>query len=186
LESKTLSEILNNTPDSSVAVEIALPLVYNQLRAIAAVHLRQERPGHTLLPTDLVHEAYLRLFEGKTPQWNDKKHFFSTAAIAMRRILVDHARKKSTIKRTDPEAGLKQVERVELGPQIALEDILDLDIAMDRLQQLDHRQWQIVQLRIFAGLGEDETAELMDISKRTVAREWWSAKIWLLEQLTEK
>lgn len=183
METQTLSKILNNTQDSSLAVEIALPLVYEQLRAIAAVHLRQESPGHTLLATDLVHEAYLRLFAGETPLWNDKKHFFATAAIAMRRILVDHARKKSTIKRTDPEAGVKQAERLELGPQIAMEDVLDLDIALDRLQQLDEKQYQIVQLRIFAGLSSAEVAELVGISKRSVAREWWSAKIWLLEQL---
>ena len=180
-----LSKILNNTHDQSVAVEVALPLVYNELRAVAAVHLRQERAGHTLLATDLVHEAYLRLFEGETPKWNDKKHFFATAAIAMRRILVDHARKKNSLKRTDPEAGIKQSERLELGPQLSLEDVLDLDIALEKLQQLDEKQAQIVQLRIFAGLSEDEVAEVMDVSKRTIAREWWSAKLWLREQMTK-
>jgi len=183
---ENLTKILNSAEDQSQAMKTALPLVYNELRAIAAVHLRQERPGHTLLATDLVHEAYLRLFEGKTPQWNDKKHFFATAAVSMRRILVDHARKKTSIKRTDPENGIKQAERPELGPQLSLEDVLDLDIALQKLQKLDEKQCQIVQLRVFAGLTENEIAELMEISRRSVAREWWSAKLWLREQMSNE
>lgn len=173
-------KVLHRSPD---AIEKALPLVYRELRAIAAVQLRQERPGHTFLTTDLVHEAYLRLFDGNQSRFNDKKHFFATAAIAMRRILVDHARKKSTAKRTDPEEGIPMSERPDLGPQLSIAEVLDLDNALEQMEALDSRQCQIVHFRVFAGLTGKETAELMGLSERTVAREWFSAKAWLREQV---
>lgn len=178
-----LTGVLNNLQGSPDAIEKALPLVYRELRAIAAVQLRQERAGHTLLTTDLVHEAYLRLFEGKAAKFNDKRHFFATAALAMRRILVDHARRKTANKRTDPDAGIPVTERPELGAQLSIAEVLDLDQALELLQQLDERQCQIVHLRVFAGLTGKETAELMGLSERTVAREWFSAKAWLREQV---
>ena len=180
---ENLTRLLNTALDSSLEAQKILPLVYNQLRAIAAVQLRQERPGHSLMTTDLVHEAYLKLFHNAKPSWQDRKHFFSSAALAMRGILVDHTRKKTAKKRTDPEDGIPEFERIELGGKLAMETILDLDRALSRLQELDKRQSQIVQLRVFAGLTGKETAELLNISERTEAREWWSAKLWLQEKI---
>jgi RNA polymerase sigma factor (TIGR02999 family) len=180
---KDLTGVLNELDSAPDAIEKALPLVYKELRAIAAVQLRQERAGHTFLTTDLVHEAYLRLFDGSPSRFNDKRHFFATAALAMRRILVDHARKKNAAKRMDPDAGIPAVERPELGPQLSIAEVLDLDIALELLESLDERQSQIVHLRVFAGLTGKETAELMSLSERTVAREWFSAKAWLREQV---
>jgi RNA polymerase sigma factor (TIGR02999 family) len=180
---ENLTEMLRRLGDSVDAVEKVLPLVYGELRAIAAVQLRQERPGHTLLTTDLVHEAYLRLFRGQNHDWNDRKHFFSAAALAMRRILVDHARRKTASKRIDPDEGVPVAERPELGPRLSLSEMLDLDQALDDLQRLDPRQCEIVHLQVFAGLTGKETAELMGLSQRTVAREWFSAKAWLREQI---
>jgi RNA polymerase sigma factor (TIGR02999 family) len=179
-----LTEMLRHLGDSGNAVEKVLPLVYRELRAIAAVQLRKERPGHTLLTTDLVHETYLRLLHGQSHNWNDRKHFFSAAALAMRRILVDHARQKAASKRTDPDKGLPTTERAEFGPRLSLGEILDLDRALEDLERLDPRQCEIVHLRVFAGLTGKETAELMGLSERTVARDWFSAKVWLREQIT--
>lgn len=181
--SEDLTKLLHELGDSEDAVETILPLVYRELHAIAAVQLRQERAGHTLLTTDLVHEASIKLLQGKQQSWNDRKHFFSAAALAMRRILVDHARRKTAAKRTDPDDGVPLLERPELGPVLSLGEILDLDRALERLADLDPRQAEIVNLRIFAGLTGKETAELTGLSERTVAREWFSAKAWLHEQL---
>ena len=180
---KDLTGVINELNNSTDAIEKALPLVYNELRAIAAVQLRQERAGHTLLTTDLVHEAYLRLFDGNQSRFNDKRHFFATAALAMRRILVDHARRKTAAKRTDPEDGIPVADRPALGPQLSIAEVLDLDMALELMESLDSRQCQIVHLRVFAGLTGKETAELMGLSERTVAREWFSAKAWLREQV---
>ena len=179
-----LTKLLNMALDGSHQGQEILSLVYNELRAIAAAQLRQERPGHSLLTTDLVHEAYLKLFHGSKPSWNDRKHFFAAAALAMRGILVDHARKKASKKRTDPEDNLPEFERIELGGKLSMESIIDLDRALSKMQQYDERQSQIVHLRVFAGLTGKETAELLNISERTEAREWWSAKLWLQEQLS--
>ncbi len=180
---KDLTTILRGIDDSGQASEAILPMVYAELRAIAAIQLRQERAGHTLLTTDLVHEAYLRLFESGQRSWNDKRHFFAAAALAMRRILLDHARRKLAAKRTDPEQGISAPDRLELGREMSPAEVLDLDSALTRLLELDERQCQIVHYRVFAGLTGKETAELMGMSERTVAREWFSAKAWLREQV---
>ncbi len=181
--SKDLTAMFENLQHSTESIEKVLPRVYDELRAIASVLLRSERPGHTLLTTDLVHEAYLRLSDNNGIRFNDKKHFFATAALAMRRVLVDHARSKATSKRTDPERNLPLSERHSLGPRLSLAEVLDLDEALDELQKLDERQCQVVHLRIFAGMTGQETAELMDLSRRTVEREWLSAKAWLYERI---
>lgn len=183
--SEDLTKLLRELGDSEGAVETILPLVYRELHAIAAVQLRQERDGHTFLTTDLVHEASLKLLQGKDQNWNDRKHFFSAAALAMRRILVDHARRKTAAKRTDPDEGVPMLERPELGPTLSLAEIVDLDQALERLAELDPRQAEIVNLRVFAGLTGRETAELTGLSQRTVAREWFSAKAWLHEQMLD-
>ena len=180
-----ITQILRKIDNPAEASEAILPLVYSELRAIAAVQLRQENPGHTLLTHDLVHEAYLRLFDGTQPRWNDRKHFFSAAALAIRRILVDHARRKQAKKRTDPEDGIAVDERVMQVSNMSRAEVIDLDNALQELEVLDERQCQIVHYRVFAGLTVKETADLMEISERTVAREWFSAKLWLQEQVSE-
>ena len=182
--SKDLTQILNELDDRPQAVENMLPLVYRELRAIAATQLRQENPGHTFRTTDLVHEAYLRMFEGKRTSFNDKRHFFATAAMSMRRILVDHARRKSAVKRTDPYAGVPALERPEPGEGLSLAEVVDLDRALEKLEQIDERQYAVVLLRVFAGLTKQEVGELMNLSERTVGREWFAARVWLAEQMS--
>jgi RNA polymerase sigma factor (TIGR02999 family) len=164
------------------AFEELLPLIYRELRRQAANYLRRERPGHTLQPTALVHEAYLRLIDQRDVQWQNRAHFFGIASQAMRRILIDHARAKGRNKRGGPLA------RVPLEEDHAVQgtfdvDILALDQALERLTKLDERQARIVELRYFGGLGVEETAEVLSISPATVKREWTMAKAWLFNQL---
>ncbi len=161
-----------------------LPLVYDQLRGLARAHLRHERQGHTLQATALVHEAYMRMLGAENPSWNDRAHFFRAAAEAMRRILIDHARKRRRIKRG---GGLVQVTLgdVEVGAGLPLEDLLALDEAIQRLEGQDPRMAEIVRFRFFAGLSVEETAEALETSERTVKREWALARAWLYEAMKE-
>ena len=159
-----------------------LPLVYQELRRRAAGHLRRERKDHTLQPTALVHEAYLRLL-GQRADWQSRTQFFALASRMMRRILVDHARARAASKR--PAEAL----RVALdGDLIAVDprdcDLLLLDQALSELTDLDQRQGSIVELCYFGGLTEDEVADAMSLSRSTVAREMRSAKAWLFRRMT--
>jgi RNA polymerase sigma factor (TIGR02999 family) len=159
-----------------------LPRIYQDLRRLAAGYLRRERQGHTLQPTDLVHEAYLRLLGPNAVVCQDRPHFFRLAASAMRRILVDHARGKNAEKRG------RGATRVPLGDsleslELPADQILDLDTALNRLAQLDQRQVKIVEMRFFAGLSEDEIADALELSTRTVKREWAMARAWLAGEL---
>lgn len=183
MTSSDLTQILKEVAEDSSKLEKLMPIVYQELRTIASAKLRQERAGHTLLTTDLVHEAYLRLFEGENLEWNDRKHFFASAALAMRRILVDYARRKNAKKRVDPETGLVLKERFGHDSSLSAEEMLDLDEALQELENLDPRQAEVVCLRVFAGLSGKETSDMMGISLRTVAREWWSAKVWLRDRM---
>lgn len=156
--------------------------VYGELRNIAGAHMRRERRNHTLETTALVHEAYLRLVRDQAMDWQGRAHFFATASVVMRRILVDYARQRAAGKR--PDAGV----RVELKDWHAtahpsLDQMLILDEALDRLAAMDRRQARIVELRYFGGLTEEETAEVLAISPRTVKRDWCSARAWLQVQL---
>jgi RNA polymerase sigma-70 factor, ECF subfamily len=159
-----------------------LPLVYLELRRCAARCLRRERPDHTLQPTALVHEAYLRLARQDRIAWRNRAQFFGVAAQMMRRILVDHARERHAAKR--PGAAL----RVALSDRIAVRDpdceILLLDEALQELSLLDPRQGQIVEMRYFAGMSEREVAEVLSISRSTVTREWQTARAWLYRRMT--
>lgn len=160
-----------------------LPLVYDELRRRAAGQLRRDRKGHTLQPTALVHEAYVRLLGQRRVDWQSRTHFFSLASQMMRRILVDHARARAAAKR--PEQGL----RVSLDGDLASVDprecdLLMLDQALSELARLDQRQGTIVELCYFGGLTEDEVAGAMSISRSTVAREMRSAKAWLYRRMT--
>ena len=157
-----------------------LPIVYHELHRRAIAYLRRERRDHTLKPTDLVHEAYLRLCS-QDVAWQNREQFFGVAARLMRRILVDHARARTTAKR---QHGL----RVPLGEDLAARpplapDLLDLDAALDELAERDQRQGRLVELRFFGGLTQEESAQVLGVSLATANREWAMAKAWLYRRL---
>ena len=158
-------------------------VVYDELRRLAAYHLNRERPDHTLQPTALVHEAYLRLCDKAQVDWNSRAHFFGAASRLMRRILVDHARARLAAKRGGPRLRVSGVEDFASaeGPDI---DLLALDEALNELSMLDAQQGRIVDVRFFGGLSLEETAECLGISLATVKRDWTTAKAWLRRRLT--
>lgn len=154
-----------------------MPYVHEQLRGLARGHLRSQSAGHTLEPTALVHEAYLRMFDRRRT-WKDRKHFFALAAKAMRQILVDHARAQQRLKRGRGKVRIALHEEMIGSTEDAVE-VLDLDHAMVELSSLDDRQGRIVELRFFGGLEVEEVADLLSLSKSTVEREWRAARAWL-------
>lgn len=159
------------------ALDRLLPLVYGEMKRLAASYMRQERTGHTLQPTALVHEAYLRLTGQDRADWQNRAQFMSVAGRLMRRILVDHARKRCAAKRNcpapvDDPANLSKPE-----------EILAVDLSLQRLERLDPEQGRVVELRYFAGLSAEETAAAMELPLRTVERKWTNAKAWLRAQL---
>jgi RNA polymerase sigma factor (TIGR02999 family) len=162
-----------------------LPLVYRELKRRAAAHLRQERRDHTLQPTALVHEAYLRLIGQDRVAWQNRSHFFGIAAQMMRRILVDHAREHQAAKR--PGAGLRVALDDRLGASLPIDcEVLLLDQALDDLTRVDARQAQIVELRYFGGMSEQEVARVLSLSRATVTREWQTARAWLYRRMTKQ
>jgi RNA polymerase sigma factor (TIGR02999 family) len=168
------------------AADRLLPLVYDELRKLAAQKLAQEKPGQTLQATALVHEAYLRLVDDKEVRhWDSKGHFFVAAAEAMRRILIDNARRKQAEKRGGrlERRDLGAVDAATPGPS---EDLLALDEALAKLEAEDPRKAQLVKLRHFGGLTEAETATVLGLSRATVQRHWRYAKAWLLAELQAK
>jgi RNA polymerase sigma-70 factor, ECF subfamily len=166
------------------ALQDLLPLVYGELRKLAAQRLRLERPDHTLQPTALVHEAYIRLVDQSRVRWQNRAHFYGVAAHFMRRILVDRARARKADKRG---AGWERVTLIDdKTPGTTRDlDVLVLDDALKRLATLDPEQERIVELRYFGGLTLDETAEVMEISSATVKREWAIARAWLRAELSK-
>jgi RNA polymerase sigma factor (TIGR02999 family) len=161
-----------------------IPLVYAELRRRAAAYLRRERRDHTLQPTALVHEAYVRLVEQHGVSWQGRAHFFGLAARMMRRVLVDHARRRGADRRGG--GGV----RVTLDGQTPAVEPVDVDLvlldqALDELATLDRRQERIVELRYFGGLSENEVAELLSISRATVTRDWQTARFWLYRRMTD-
>lgn len=155
-----------------------IPLVYDDLRRLAARQLRRERPSHTLQPTALVHEAYLRLLGQKDVVWENRAQFFGIASQMMRRILVDHARGRQAAKREGARLRVTLDEAAAVAGERDV-DLVLLDQALDELSALDPRQGRIVELRFFGGLSIEETAEALGISPATVKREWPVAKAWL-------
>ena len=160
-----------------------IPLVYNELRRIAAIHLRHESPQHTLQPTALVHEAYLRLIKIQEVDWQSRSHFFAVSSTLMRRILVDHARAGKANKRGDGWETFSIDEAFLPSPQRAPE-ILALDEALSKLALLDERQAKIVEMRFFAGMSEEEAGDVLGVSARTIKRDWRVAKAWLFKELS--
>lgn len=159
------------------AADQLMPLIYDQLHALAARHLRGERAEHTFRPTDLVSEAYLRLSAGVQPEWNDRVHFFAIAARTMRQILVDHARKRSAGKRGAGERPVTfDEERIDAGKP---DELLALDEALEELARFDARKARAIELRYFGGLGQDEIAEVLEVHVNTVARDLRLAEAWL-------
>ncbi len=165
------------------AMDELLPMVYDELRRLAQSYLRNERPGHTLQGTALVHEAYLRLIDQKNVQWKNRAHFFGIAAQMIRRILVDHARGRNAEKRGAgaPRLSLDEALGVPGGRDL---DLISLDDALNGLAQIDPEQSRIVELRFFGGLSIDETAAVIGVSPATVNREWAAARAWLFREMS--
>jgi RNA polymerase sigma-70 factor, ECF subfamily len=162
------------------ALDELTPLVYKELRQLATSYLRKERQGHTLQPTALVHEAYLRLVDQKNPIWQSRSHFFGVAAHLMRQILVDHARRR--------QAGKRGGRKVSLGETISFQhersrDVVALDSGLDALEKLDPRKCKAIELRYFGGLSMDEIAHALDVSPVTVRRDLRMAEAWLHNEM---
>ena len=193
-DSATVNETMNAAPDPAVtqllvrwtegdkrALEDLLPLVYDELRRLARRYLQQERRGHTLQSTALVHEAYLRLVD-QNVSWQNRAHFFGIAAQMMRRILVDHARSRSAAKRGDGACRVTLDEGLVALAERDL-DVMALDDALSNLAKIDPQQSKIVELRFFAGLSIEDTSEVLHISPATVKRDWAMAKAWLHREM---
>ncbi len=182
--SQPVTELLARWSSGDASARDALvPLVYDELRRIARRCLSSQRSSHTLQPTALVHEAYLRLARHDSVDWQGRSHFFAMAAQMMRQILVDHARKQAAAKRGGNAVTLVLDEYSAASKPISL-DLLALDDAMNRLATLDPRQCQIVELRFFGGLSIDETALAVNISAATTKREWATARLWLHQAMS--
>ncbi len=165
------------------AVDELTPLVYQELKRIAGGQLKGERPGHTLQATALVHEAYLKLVDQREVDWQGRAHFFGVAARLMRRILLDYARSRHRLKRGGDAHQTSLDEALVVSADRA-SDLVMIDEALTRLEQLDARQAKVVELRFFGGLSVEETAEAMGISTPTVKREWAMARAWLHRELS--
>lgn len=172
-----LSKARNGNED---ALAQLVPLVYKELRRLAGHYMRGERIGHTLQPTALVHEAYLRLVGQDRVEWQNRAHFMAMAATMMRRILVNYAERRHAGKRGQPV----KVDDEWFGRAGDLEEIAAVDEALGRLSELDPQQGRVVEMRYFGGLSVEETAEVLGVSPRTVKRDWATAKVWLHHELS--
>ena len=164
------------------ALEKLMPLVYGELHRLAKRYMAQEEPGHILQTTALVNEAYLRLVDSRQMNWRNRAHFFAVAAQLMRRILIDYARSRRSLKRgaESPRVSLDEAPAVTQEPR---PDLLALDDALNALAAIDLRKSQVVQLRFFGGLSVEETAEVLKVSADTVMSDWKVAKLWLMHEL---
>lgn len=176
---RLLSEV---TDGNHASASVLMPLVYDELRRLAASALMRERKGHTLQPTALVHEAFLRLVDQRNVAWESRAHFLAIASQAMRRILVDHARRRHAVKRGSGQTVIA-LEELASEPAKSVADLLALDIALDRLTAKDTRMARIVELRFFGGLSVDESATVLQTSARTVKRDWQVARAWLRREM---
>jgi len=163
---------------SEEALHQLVPMVYDELRRIASQHLRSAGPGQTMLTTDLVHESFLKLIGSRNLSWRNRLHFFSIAATAMRQIIVDHARARRAGKRGGNSVRLPLEDGMPIDDQ-SLDEIAEIDEALSALEKVDARSARIVEFRFFGGLTNEEIAELLSISTRTVIRDWEFARAWL-------
>jgi RNA polymerase sigma-70 factor, ECF subfamily len=177
-----LKQVANGNQDAAVKL---IPLVYRELHRVAEYRLRLERPDHTLQPTALVHEAYLRLVAQRDANWQSRAHFFAVASHLMRRILVDYARGRFRAKRGGKQVKLPLDKVIVISPG-RCDELLALDESLERLGKLDERQSRVVELRFFGGLTVDEAAKVLGVSSKTVKREWSMAKAWLYGELKER
>jgi RNA polymerase sigma-70 factor, ECF subfamily len=174
-----LSELTKGNPEAGTKL---IPLVYDELRRLANGYMRRERTGHTLQATALVHEAYLKLLDQRSVDWQNRAHFFGIAAQVMRRVLIDHARGHVREKRGGGAEAVPLDEALVFSPERS-EEFLELDSALEKLAALDPRQAKVVEMRFFGGLTVEETAEVLGISPKTVKRDWTVAKAWLHGEL---
>ncbi len=165
------------------ALEVLMPLVYDELRRLAAHYLRGERPGQTLQPTALVNEAYLRLLKDRPDRWQNRAHFCAIAAHSMRQILIERARARDALKRGGGQPRITFDESLNAATEAPVVDVLAVDLALERLAAIDADQARIVELRFFGGLSVEETAEAMGSSPATVKRHWAVARAWLAREL---
>jgi len=165
------------------ALEALMPMVYAELRRLAAHYLKGERPGQTLQPTALVHEAYLKLLKDRPERWQNRAHFCAIAAHAMRQVLIERARARDALKRGGGQPRVTFDEGLPVTQPDPAVDVIALDTALERLAALDASQARIVELRYFGGLSIEETAEAMGISPATVKRHWAVARAWLAKEL---
>lgn len=170
---------------SAEVLDDLMPLVYAELRRQAAGYLRRERSNHTLQPTALINEAYLKLIDQRDVKWQNRAHFFAIAAQAMRRILVDYARERKREKRGGAAENLPIEEALTIVSQEKSIDLVALDEALKKLAKFDERQAKVVELRYFSGLSIDETAEVLGVSNVTIRRDWNMAKAWLHQEITK-
>ncbi len=169
--------------DFSAAAEL-LPLVYDQLRAVADKHFRRQPADHTLQPTALVHEAYMKLVDQTVEKWSSRAHFFAVASKAMRQILINHAHRRAAARRGGDRQKLTFVEELTPTPQREV-DLLVMDEALTKLAALNERMARVVELRFFGGLTVDEVAHVLGVSKRTIEGDWETARAWLSRALGE-
>jgi len=165
------------------ALDQLIPLVYDELRRLARSYMRRERPGHTLQTSALMHEAYLRLVDQRNVQWQNRAHFFGVAAQLMRRILVDHARSRSRAKRGGKAQIVSLAEPSTISAELS--EVIAVDQALNGLAELDARKSRIVEMKFFGGLTNEEIAEVLNVTTRTVEREWRKAKAWLYRAISE-
>jgi RNA polymerase sigma factor (TIGR02999 family) len=181
---QTLTQLLSAwSAGDEAALEQLMPMIYHELHRLAARHLARERAEHTLQPTALVNEAYLRLIDQKRVRWQNRAHFLGIAAQMMRRILVDYARARRYAKRGGGAPVVSLHEAAEVSVEKA-SDLIAVDDALTRLSEIDIRKGRVVELRFFGGLSVEETAEVLQISPNTVLREWRTAKAWLHRELS--
>jgi RNA polymerase sigma-70 factor, ECF subfamily len=168
--------------DSSAAEKL-IPLVFEELRTLARLQLRREGPRHSLQPTALVNEAYLRLVTDQARDWHNRAHFIGVSVSVMRRILIDHARRKHALKRGGSESALSLSKEYRGLSYDQASELIALNLALDRLETMNSRQRQVVELRYFGGLSNEEIAEVLNISPITVKRDWIAARAWLKGQI---
>lgn len=181
-----ITQILQSWNDGDEdAKELLLPFVYDELKKQARYLMSKERSNHTLQPTALVHEAFMKLSEQSGIEWKNRSHFYGISSRLMRQILVDHARLHAADKRGNNPIHFS-IDDVQIPIEERASSILAIDEVLQRLAELDEKQAQVVEMRFFGGMNDDEIAEALGISKRTVGREWQSAKLWLFRELNRK